>query len=70
MSLKIAIISKSLISEGLSVVDALVKLGELCLTVVVGLILVFSLTKYSAIVVDVKEYFGIDGCDNQLRLRM
>ncbi len=26
----------------------------------------YSLTKYSAIVADVKGYFGIDGCNNQL----
>ena len=29
----------------------------------------FSLTKYSAIVADVKEYFGIDGHNNQPRLQ-
>ncbi len=26
----------------------------------------YSLTKYSAIVAEVKGYFGIDGCNNQL----
>ena len=30
----------------------------------------FSLTKHSAIIADVKEYFGIDRHDNQLRLQM
>ncbi len=44
-------------------VDALVKLGELCLTVVV-LISVFSLTKYSVIFTEVEGDLGI--INNQL----
>ena len=38
-------------------VDALIKLGELCLTVVI-LILVFSLTKYSVTFTEVEGDFG------------
>ena len=34
-----------------------------------NIFLPFSLTKYSAIIADVKEYFGIHRHDNQTRLR-
>jgi hypothetical protein len=36
------------------------------ITVVLYIPFPFSLTKYSAIFAEVKGYFGLDGCNNQL----